>query len=121
MGTRDWRARGNARAARLATATAEVKTSRALLSQLLDGDPVTTMSFPHGSYDEASLAVARQEYEVVYVSDGDLNGTEDGGRLTSPVLARVGVVGPEVTNGQGQLTPELLALSLFRRRVRRPR
>jgi peptidoglycan/xylan/chitin deacetylase (PgdA/CDA1 family) len=100
--------------AELSTASEEIRESRRRLSELLDGAPVRSMSFPHGSYDEPALATARDEFDAVYTSDGRLNPTP-AGRLESPVLGRIGIVGAEIADTGGRLRPELLALRLFRR------
>jgi peptidoglycan/xylan/chitin deacetylase (PgdA/CDA1 family) len=94
----------------------EIRQSRERLSELLGGRPVASMSFPHGSYDEAALAAAQAEYEVVHTSVATLNPTVDG-RLTSPVLGRIGIAGEQLADGEGRLRPDLLAPWLFRRPV----
>lgn len=99
-----------------ADAAHEIRESRVQLSELLGGEAIVSMSFPHGSYDDAALAVARAEYEVVHTSVTTLNPTEDG-RLTSPVLGRIGIGAPELADGNGRLRPERLALWLFRRPI----
>jgi peptidoglycan/xylan/chitin deacetylase (PgdA/CDA1 family) len=94
----------------------EIRQSRVQLSELLGGEPVTSMSFPHGSYDDAALAVAREEYEVVHTIVTTLNPTDDG-HLASPVLGRIGISARELADDDGRLRPELLALWLFRRPI----
>ncbi len=98
-------------------AAEEIHESRVRLSKLLGGEPVVSMSFPHGSYDDAALAAARAEYEVVHTSVTTLNPTKEG-RLPSPVLGRIGISSHDLGDDQGGLRPELLALRLFRRPIR---
>lgn len=95
----------------------EIRESRVQLSKLLDGQPVTSMSFPHGSYDDVALTAARAEYEIVHTSVPTLNPTDDG-LLASPMLGRIGIGGEKFADGDGRLRPELLALWLFRRPIR---
>ena len=101
--------------AQLPEAAEEIRLSRSLLEELL-AEPVLSMSFPHGSYDETALSAARKEFEAVYTSKTTLNQTT-GGMLSSPVLGRIGIAGEELADPDGRLRPELLALWLFRRPI----
>lgn len=95
-------------------AAEEMREARVRLSELLGGAAVTSMSFPHGSYDDAVLEIALRTYDAVYTSDGTLNVTTDGA-LRNRSVARIGIPGEVLSDDGARLSPDLLALWLFRR------
>ena len=99
--------------AETASGIGELRESKAQLSELLDGAPIETMSFPHGSYDGELLRAAAADFELVFTSDGCLNAV-DGGRPPT-VLGRIEIPAEAIVGAAGEVRPELLALWLFRR------
>ena len=94
----------------------ELDVPRDALAAVL-GEPPATMSFPHGSVDQAALHAAREAgYGLLFTSETVLNALEDG-VPGSDVIGRVGLYQEDITREDGQLAPELLLLWL----VRRPR
>ena len=91
----------------------ELAESRAALSEML-AKPVDTMSFPHGSYNRELLQAAREDYELVFTSEGWLNRLTDR-RPASSVFGRIGIPADAIVGTDERLRPELLALWLFRR------
>jgi hypothetical protein len=76
-----------------------------------------TMSFPHGSFDEAIAARAREAgYELLFTSVPVLNPV---GRQPSWLLGRTGYEADTVADRDGSFRPDLLAWYLFRRATRR--
>lgn len=76
-----------------------------------------TMSFPHGAYDDAVAARARETgYELLFTSVPVLNPVAGG---PSWLLGRTGYETDTVADAQGRFQPERLAWYLFRRETRR--
>jgi peptidoglycan/xylan/chitin deacetylase (PgdA/CDA1 family) len=97
-------------------AAADLRRARDVLGQLT-GRPemITTLSFPHGRYNEGTIKAARQSgFALMFTSDYALNPLV-GGRPTSDVLGRISIEGPLLADAKGRLRPELLALWLFDR------
>jgi len=90
---------------------AELTAARRALEDELGGHEVTTLSFPHGKWDERVVARARAAgYRLLFTSVPELppaNGRE--------VLGRVGFTNDTITAPDGRFAPELLALHLFRK------
>ncbi|MCX5743563.1 MAG: polysaccharide deacetylase family protein [Proteobacteria bacterium] len=93
-------------------ARAQLTTSRAVLERHLgDGAAVTTLSFPHGRFDDDVVATARAAgYRLMFTSERELP-TVAG---TGDVLGRVGIFHAEIVDHDGRFAPEQLALGLFR-------
>ena len=92
----------------------ELQTARALMAQHLPSKvaPVT-LSFPHGRYDAAIARRAHAAgYELVFSSDQVLNPLQP---ELGWLLGRCGFETDAVTDREGRLRPELLALYLFRK------
>lgn len=97
-------------------AAGDLRRAREVLGQLT-GRPemITTLSFPHGRYNDATLEAARHSgFSLMFTSDYALNALKDG-RPVSDVLGRISIEGPLLADGAGRLRPELLALWLFDR------
>lgn len=94
---------------------AELGGAREEMAARLPADrPPTTMSFPHGRFDDAIAQRARDAgYELVFTSVPVINPTHDG-RL-GWLLGRLGFETDAVADPQGRFRPDLLALYLFRR------
>jgi peptidoglycan/xylan/chitin deacetylase (PgdA/CDA1 family) len=76
-----------------------------------------TMSFPHGSFDDAIAARARESgYELLFTSVPVLNAV---GEKPSWLLGRNGYETDTVADRNGRFRPEWLAWYLFRREARR--
>jgi peptidoglycan/xylan/chitin deacetylase (PgdA/CDA1 family) len=93
---------------------AELAGARAeMAARLAHGPAPASMSFPHGRYDGAIAAQAREAgYEVVFTSVPVVNPT---GAAVGWLLGRLGFETAAVADSQGRFRPELLALYLFRR------
>lgn len=92
----------------------ELREPRERLAEAL-GEVPATMSFPHGSVDEAARRAARAAgYDLLFTSETVLN-TLDDGVPGSDVIGRVGLYEDDITRDDGQLAPELLLLWLIRR------
>ena len=86
---------------------------RAVAQRLPRREAPVTMSFPHGKFDAAIAAQARQAgFEVLFTSVPVLNPAR--GALGA-LLGRVGFESRTVADAQGRFRPEWLALHLFRR------
>ncbi len=97
-------------------AAGDLRRAREVLGQLT-GRPetITTLSFPHGRYNDATLEAARRSgFALMFTSDYALNALKDG-RPSSDVLGRISIEGPLLADNAGRLRPELLALWLFDR------
>ena len=87
------------------------------LPEGLASTPCATMSFPHGSFDEAIAARARESgYELLFTSVPVLNRV---GSQPSWLLGRTGYETDTVAGPDGRFRPERLAWYLFRREARR--
>lgn len=87
----------------------ELTSARRILEGALGGGAVTTISFPHGRFDERTVERARAAgYRLCFTSVPELPGPG------APVLGRVGFTTDDVTI-DGRFAPELLALLLFRK------
>jgi peptidoglycan/xylan/chitin deacetylase (PgdA/CDA1 family) len=94
-------------------AGAELATARRVLEGLLAGRPVTTLSFPHGKFDDGVVARAWERgYQLLFTSVPELPKADGNGRR---VLGRVGFTTETITGADGKFAPELLALHLFRK------
>ena len=98
---------------------AELGGARAALAGLL-GQPqpsAESMSFPHGSYDQAIAQRAQQSgYELVFTSVPVLNPAKSG---VGWLLGRTGFETDTVVDRSGNFRADLLALYLFRKQARR--
>lgn len=91
----------------------ELATARRVLEGLLAGKTVTTLSFPHGKFDDAVVARARDTgYRLLFTSVPELPAAHGNG---TRVLGRVGFTAETITGKDGRFAPELLALHLFRK------
>lgn len=103
---------------------AELGGARAAMAALLGettpqaaGTPCATLSFPHGSFDEAIASRAREAgYELLFTSVPVLNPVSGG---PSWLLGRTGYETDTVAGRDGVFRPEQLAWYLFRREARR--
>ncbi len=87
------------------------------LPEGLASTPCATMSFPHGSFDDAIAARARESgYELLFTSVPVLNRV---GTQPSWLLGRTGYETDTVADADGRFRPERLAWYLFRREARR--
>ncbi len=87
------------------------------LPEGMASDACATMSFPHGAFDPAIAAQAREAgYELLFTSVPVLNAVD--GR-PSWLLGRTGYETDTVTDTRGRFRPERLAWYLFRREIRR--
>jgi peptidoglycan/xylan/chitin deacetylase (PgdA/CDA1 family) len=106
-------------------ATWELQGSRTALASLLARQPqeILAFSFPRGIYDGASIAAAeRTGYQMIFTSDVCLNaipGRAVPGSRESRVFGRINIATPEITDPSGRFRPELLALWLFDRPLRK--
>jgi peptidoglycan/xylan/chitin deacetylase (PgdA/CDA1 family) len=99
--------------ARVADAAADLARSQADLARRL-GAPVPTMSFPHGSYDRATVAAAHAAgFRTLFTSDPVLTPVRKGAALPQ-VVGRIGFDPAGVVDARGRFAPELLAHKLWR-------
>jgi len=83
----------------------------------LASDACATMSFPHGAFDDAIAAQARESgYELLFTSVPVLNPV---GGKPSWLLGRTGYETDTIADANGTFRPEWLAWYLFRRDARR--
>jgi peptidoglycan/xylan/chitin deacetylase (PgdA/CDA1 family) len=101
----------------------ELGGARAAMATMLDlpeglsATPCATMSFPHGSFDDAIAARARESgYELLFTSVPVLNRV---GAQPSWLLGRTGYETDTAAGPDGRFRPERLAWYLFRREARR--
>jgi peptidoglycan/xylan/chitin deacetylase (PgdA/CDA1 family) len=94
-------------------AGAELTTARRELERRLgDGAAVTTLSFPHGRFDDGVVRTARGAgYQLLFTSVPELPAASGNGEL----LGRVGFTAETISGPDGEFAPELLALHLFRK------
>lgn len=86
---------------------------RAVAQRLPQREAPATMSFPHGKFDAAIAAKARQAgFEVLFTSVPVLNPARG---APGALLGRVGFESGTVADAQGRFRPDWLALHLFRR------
>lgn len=91
---------------------AELAVARAIVGTHLGAPPPTTMSYPHGRYDQDVLARTRAAgYELAFTSDPVMNIADD---RPSWLLGRLGFEQSGVVDGSGRFRPDWLALLLFR-------
>lgn len=98
---------------------AELSGARAALARHLGqaAPSAESMSFPHGSFDEAIAQRARDAgYELVFTSVPVLNPSGGG---VGWLLGRTGFETDAVVDARGRFRPDWLALYLFRKPVRR--
>jgi hypothetical protein len=87
---------------------------RCLLEPLGDGEPAM-VSFPHGSYDRAAVAAARNAgFRILGTNEPCLNQLTDG-LLTSDLIGRIGIPASVVVDRGGAVRDERLARWLWRR------
>jgi peptidoglycan/xylan/chitin deacetylase (PgdA/CDA1 family) len=99
--------------ARVVDAAEDLRRSQAELSRRL-GAPVPTMSFPHGSYDRATVDAARAAgFRALFTSDPILNPVPRGAEVPA-LLGRIGFDPAGITDRRGRFRPELLANKLWR-------
>ncbi len=90
----------------------ELATARRVLEGRLAGRAVTTLSFPHGRFDDAVVRTAHDAgFELCFTSVPELPPARGDGAL----LGRVGFTAETITDRDGKFAPELLALHLFRK------
>lgn len=97
---------------------AELSGARTALAQRLGGaGPAVSMSFPHGSYDDA-IARRTQEagYELAFTSVRALNPVQP---RVGWLLGRTGIEAEEAVDSRNRFRPDRLALHLFRLPSRR--
>jgi peptidoglycan/xylan/chitin deacetylase (PgdA/CDA1 family) len=101
----------------------ELSGAREAMAGMLDAPEGTasiacaTMSFPHGAYDDAVAARARDSgYELLFTSVPVLNAVDGG---PSWLLGRTGYETDTIADARGRFRPEKLAWYLFRREIRR--
>ena len=94
---------------------AELGGARLAMAARLPGDRApTTMSFPHGRFDDAIAQRALDAgYELVFTSVPVVNPTHRG--QLGWLLGRLGFETDAVADAQGRFRPDRLALYLFRR------
>lgn len=95
-------------------AGAELTAARARLREGLGGDAeVTTLSFPHGKFDDGVVRRAHAlGYDLLFTSVPELPAAATQG---PGLLGRVGFTTETVTDASGAFCPELLAMHLFRK------
>lgn len=93
---------------------AELGGARVQVAAMLEASAApTTMSFPHGKYDERIATRARESgFELVFTSVPALNPTEP---KPGWLLARLGFETDTIADARGRFRPDWLALYLFRR------
>lgn len=98
---------------------AELSGARAELARHLGqpGPNAESMSFPHGSYDDAIAQQAHAAgYELIFTSVPVLNPAKHG---VGWLLGRTGFETDTVVDRRGNFRPDLLALYLFRKQAQR--
>jgi peptidoglycan/xylan/chitin deacetylase (PgdA/CDA1 family) len=102
---------------RVADPGTELRESRRVLAEKLGHPPEAapaTMAFPHGSYTASIVKQARAAgFQRVFTSDHLLNPIVDEGGCPA-LLGRASFNAADISDGDGRLRPELLALRLFR-------
>ena len=90
----------------------ELASSKSALEARL-ARPVESLSYPHGRYDADIVRATRDAgYRFIFTSDECLN---DLSRGLPDLIGRINIAAHEISNPEGRLAPELLALWLFRR------
>lgn len=90
---------------------AELAAARAIVGRHLDAPPPTTMSYPHGRYDDAVLERTRKAgYDLAFTSNPVMNAMD---ARPSWLLGRLGFEQSRITDGRGRFRAEWLALYLF--------
>ncbi|MFZ7096192.1 polysaccharide deacetylase family protein [Luteimonas dalianensis] len=90
----------------------ELTTARAIVGDHLGAAAPTTLSYPHGRYDDTVLARTRDAgYELAFTSDPVMNLVAE---RPSWLLGRLGFEQSGVVDGAGRFRPDFLALHLFR-------
>lgn len=96
---------------------AELAAARLVLGDHLGTEAPTTMSYPHGRYDDTVLARTRDAgYELAFTSDPVVNAID---ARPSWLLGRLGFEQSGIVDGAGRFRPDWLALYLFRAPQRR--
>ena len=102
--------------ARTVDAAADLRRSQADLAKRT-GQPVRTMSYPHGSYDGQSVAAARGAgFDLQFTSDRVLNPIPREGPPPT-VLGRVGLDEQQMTDASGIFRADVLANFMWRPRI----
>jgi peptidoglycan/xylan/chitin deacetylase (PgdA/CDA1 family) len=102
--------------ARTVDAAADLRRSQADLAKRT-GQPVRTMSYPHGSYDGQSVAAARGAgFDLQFTSDRVLNPIPREGPPPT-VLGRVGLDEQQMTDASGTFREDVLANFMWRPRI----
>ncbi len=82
---------------------------------------ISTMSFPHGRYNDAVVNEARKlGYRLLFTSDPVLNPCK-GGWLQGDLLGRIPVDTHDIADENGKMAPHKLAAWLFLREIRSPK
>lgn len=96
---------------------AELVDARAIVGRHLGGAAPTTMSYPHGRYDDGVLERTRAAgYDLAFTSNPVMNAVD---ARPSWLLGRLGFEQSRITDGSGRFRPDWLALYLFRAPRRR--
>jgi peptidoglycan/xylan/chitin deacetylase (PgdA/CDA1 family) len=99
---------------RLANPRLELAESRRRLERI-SGRRVSSLSFPHGSYNDVVLRAAREEgFRLLFSSDAVLNPCP-GGRVAGRLLGRIPMFESEIVGPSGRLDASRLARWLFLR------
>lgn len=99
--------------ARVVDAAADLARSQAALSERL-GAPVPTMSFPHGSYDRATVDAAHAAgFSTLFTSDPVKAPIPDGAPVPR-LLGRIGFDPAGIVDARGAFAAERLAWKLWR-------
>ena len=78
-------------------------------------DEITSLSFPHGRYDQRLVDQARDlGYELIFTSDAVLNPITGFGHST---LGRIGIPSSQIIDGHGTFAADRLATWLFTRQT----
>lgn len=94
----------------------EMEDSRQQLSELLSNEKPVTMSFPHGRVTEELIKDASQAgYKMIYTGRTVLNKPV---RKDYSVLGRFNIEQCDLENANGRLSPEMMALYLFRQEAK---
>lgn len=97
---------------------ADLGRARAVLEPQLAslGQPLDALSFPHGRYDQGSIAAARAaEFSILFTSDPCLNAAPAG--RPGALLGRISIDASAITDDVGAFAPSRLATWLFHRPI----
>lgn len=105
----------------LADPAADLRQSRRALARWLPAGHagLSCVAFPHGRYDGATLAAARNcGFALMFTTDACVNDSP-AGRPASDVLGRIEITQAAITGADGRLQPERLAVHMFARPIER--